>query len=303
MGSFAGGYGGTVIAAWWAGVFQECGHGLQWLDLASGNGALPHLWLHAAPAADATMHACDLALKAPAWLDNLDTVRRARIRWEAGTNAEALPFESGRFDVVTSQYGIEYTDLGISLPEALRMLKTAGRLRLVMHHRESRPVALARIELQYLDSLLDPQQGLLACGVDLIEPYARTATPEGRLAVSRDPLANARRLRFNHAESALGRSATAQAIPEMHAETVQAMGTVLRLAVTSGIAAAHADVEGWRLRLSDRRVQLTELIACALTPEAMVSLCVTLHEAQLHLAHGELHEGPHRLAWWLKADR
>ncbi len=303
VGSFASGYGGTAIESWWKATFQECAHLLNWLDLASGNGAIPHLWLQAPLRSDALIVACDLAVAAPGWLDQLDGSSRTRVDWRAATNAEEVPLASNSCDVITSQYGIEYTNLERSLPEALRILRTTGELRFVMHHAESRPVSLARIELRYLDSLLDVEHGLFACGLDLIEPYAQTATAEGRAAVSRDPSANARRLRFNNAESTLRRSVDFETLPELHDETVRAMGELFRLAATSGIAAAGAFADDWRLLLTDRHTQLVELIACALTPDGMASFRDRLLRADMRVEHGELQEDSRLLAWWVKAGR
>src|SRR5205085_11148762 len=57
----------------------------------------------------------------------------ASIIFLRGTEIEALPFPRAGFAAVISQYGIEYTDLDRSLPEAVRMVAPGGRLRLVVH--------------------------------------------------------------------------------------------------------------------------------------------------------------------------
>ena len=57
----------------------------------------------------------------------------ARIEFRGGTEVEVLPYGDGGFDAVVSQYGIEYSDLARSLPEAVRMVAPGGRIRFVVH--------------------------------------------------------------------------------------------------------------------------------------------------------------------------
>jgi SAM-dependent methyltransferase len=52
------------------------------------------------------------------------------------TPAEALPLADACIDAVVSQYGVEYSDLGRSVPEAVRLLAKGGRLRFAVHAAE-----------------------------------------------------------------------------------------------------------------------------------------------------------------------
>jgi ubiquinone/menaquinone biosynthesis C-methylase UbiE len=55
----------------------------------------------------------------------------------AKTPAEKLPEEDETADLVVSVFGIEYSDLSKSLPEAYRVLKKGGKLSTLLHHRDS----------------------------------------------------------------------------------------------------------------------------------------------------------------------
>jgi len=52
-------------------------------------------------------------------------------------SAEKMPFKDNDFDVVTSQFALEYSDVDLSLSEISRVLSLKGKLRLVCHHENS----------------------------------------------------------------------------------------------------------------------------------------------------------------------
>ena len=64
-----------------------------------------------------------------------------------------LPFDAGSFDVVTSQFGLEYAPIARACKSAVRVLKSRGKIRLLMHHEESeilRPTAVTLVEIEGL---------------------------------------------------------------------------------------------------------------------------------------------------------
>jgi SAM-dependent methyltransferase len=64
-----------------------------------------------------------------------------RIRFVGETPIEALPFAERSFDLVTSQYGFEYSDLRAAAPELARVLVPGGRLAAVCHGADSELLA------------------------------------------------------------------------------------------------------------------------------------------------------------------
>lgn len=108
------------------------------LDIATGNGAL--LRLAATANRRFVMHGVDLAdidplRHAPVGLDDAD------VRFHGGIDAVDLPFDTARFDVVVSQYGLEYAELGPALAEVARVLRPNGQLRWLAHSASSEVVA------------------------------------------------------------------------------------------------------------------------------------------------------------------
>ena len=71
-----------------------------------------------------------------------------------------------------SQYGIEYSDLSKSLPEAVRMLAPGGRIRFVVHAADGIVAAGARAVIADADLLLD-EIDLTGCAAALLRGGAR----------------------------------------------------------------------------------------------------------------------------------
>lgn len=119
------------IADGWRAFFADLPAGACILDLCTGNGAAA--LLAAEDKRAARIVAVDQADIDPPAFVSRHAELYARIQFAGGTDVEALPFGDGGFDAVVSQYGIEYSDLSRSLPEAVRMVAPGGRLRFVLH--------------------------------------------------------------------------------------------------------------------------------------------------------------------------
>lgn len=256
-GSFGDSYEGA-LAQFWVGAFAGLQSGARVLDICTGNGALPQLLLATNKTDSVICDAVDLARPEPQWLAGLPAAQRARVRFHGQQAAEQLPFADGQFDMVVSQYGLEYTDLDRTVPELLRVLAPAGKVRLVTHHAGARPVVLAAAELEHL-AWLEEAQGLLATGSAMIEPMARAATGQGRASLEGDAGANAARARFNSLQTEVTRLASASACPDVLLEVRDAIGAILNLAMMQGVAAAEAAMAQLRQDLSDSAVRLREL--------------------------------------------
>ena len=109
------------------------------LDIGTGNGLLPSLAVTYANAKKYSweLHGVDLAdinpaRDVPGASEILDPVN-----FQGRINAEDLPFEPEYFDVVTSQYAVEYSDMSRSIPEIARVLKKGGSFCAVLHSHDS----------------------------------------------------------------------------------------------------------------------------------------------------------------------
>ncbi len=146
----------AAIERHWTGFFAEFPAGKRVLDIATGNGVLLVWGARAARAVgrELTLTGIDLADIDPARFLPEHRVELAAARFIGNTAAESLPFADGSFDVVVSQYGLEYADLERALREAARVLASGGQLHWLAHGIDSIVVAQGRAQLLDIDLLL-----------------------------------------------------------------------------------------------------------------------------------------------------
>ncbi|MFO1495623.1 MAG: class I SAM-dependent methyltransferase [Lysobacterales bacterium] len=295
--SFAGNY-EDEIGAFWRQEFADWRADARALDVATGNGALPKLIIDTL-AAWPEIDAVDLADIAPRWPRSLPKAQRARLRFHPRVLAEQLPFADASFDYAISQYGLEYSDLARSLPELRRVLRSGARVALVVHHRESLPVAIGSAEVAHIDGLLAPGQ-LLDLARALIPILVRLATPAGLAAVQRDPNAAALRQQYNLAMRALQERAQAAAAPDVLLETQQAVGDLIQRSARLGLREAVQRLDQIVRGLQESRLRQAELVRHALTREAVEAIAAALGARQLTLQ--PLHARGAVFAWGLRVQ-
>ena len=148
----------------WVKTFGELADGSRILDVATGNGIV---LAHAATAAERAgknylLTGIDLADINPVrYVTNLpEDLRQAKFVGRVA--AEKLPFSDACFDVVVSQYGLEYADLEAALGEVERVLVAGGRLHWLAHSRESAVVTQNQDQSKQVDFLLAPDSPMQA---------------------------------------------------------------------------------------------------------------------------------------------
>ena len=301
-GSFADGYAGTAIETWWRDGMTELANRRSWLDIATGSGALPQIWLQTIDDAQARCAAVDMAQIHAPWLAHHDAASVQRIAWHSFTRAEALPAADDSVDVVMSQYGFEYADREPAVTEMARVLAPGGALRLVMHHAQGRPALLAKAEVEHIDDLTGPA-GLWSLACRLIEPVARSATAAGRAALAADAVADALRDRFNAEHDRMQGVARRSLCPDVLDETFDAIAALFQRAVAQGETHAQALASRWSQHLRDSRLRLVELQACALAEGDADALRQMLGRWFHDIRFGSLTDQGHLMAWTLRATR
>lgn len=296
-GSFEGDYQGPIAAFWRAG-FEALPPDARVLDIATGNGPLPKLLLAMEQRSDLQCDAIDLARITPPWLAQQPAAAQARLRFHGGCAAERLPFPDQCFQLVISQWGLEYSQLALSVPEILRVLAPGAAVRLLLHHVQALPVVLAAAELEHLDWLMAPE-GFLDLAKAMVAPMALAGRPAGRARLQGDAAANALRDRFNLAQDALQARIDQGECPDVLAETRDAVSRLLVQATREGAVAAHAGEQALRRNLLDSRVRLQELRAHALDEAAAASLGEALAGGAGGYELGVLEERGQLMGWTL----
>ena len=133
---FSDGYEGAV-KNWWLQILEPFRPSADLLDIGCGNGAL------VIPTLDVLKHGsyrgidlADVKFSVPA-----TKLRQANPNFDAKllskVPAESLPFEDNSFDLASSIYGIEYSDIDQSTREIYRVLRVNGQFQALIHATES----------------------------------------------------------------------------------------------------------------------------------------------------------------------
>ena len=147
---FKQGYDGAV-ADWWQSILQESRSGLAVVEVACGNCSL--LPAMANSGVTGKYIGVDIAQVSPSEVAKT-AVSGSDIELvlHPETGAERIPEPDGSADLVASVYGIEYSDLNRSVPEAARILKPGGRFCALVHHDDSIVTTMSRRAISEFNS-------------------------------------------------------------------------------------------------------------------------------------------------------
>lgn len=144
------------IYAHWRAIFAGMPDNSRILDIATGNGILLRQAAEAAGEKRFDLTGIDLADINPHHHVSGLQQRTQDIRFIGGVNAERLPFEAQSFDVVVSQYGLEYASLDAALDEVERVLRPKGYFCWLAHTKNSEVVMQNRDHHVQVNFLLAP---------------------------------------------------------------------------------------------------------------------------------------------------
>lgn len=243
------------IEAGWRQFFCSLPANTRVLDIATGNGVLL-VW--AAAAAKHSGHSLRLTGIDLADIDPAKFLPGHRellegVEFLGGISAEQLPFDDGSFDVVVSQYGMEYAELSPALAEAARVLPPTGRLHWLAHSDASVVVEQGRDTLEDIALLLN-SHGPFHAMQDFITAWGRGRKVQRSLAQLTEALKRAEQYCAAHPQAKLVR---------------QLAGAIL--ATANGMEKYRPDdTQRWldenRRRLEAQQQRLGDLQAACLSP-------------------------------------
>ncbi len=150
---FKNNYEGELLNIWKP-FIQQIKNGEKMLDICTGNGALLLI------ADEQINNRFSVKLVGVDFADVLPVLEHKRIQILPNINIHKLPFANQSINYVTSQFGIEYSDIKTSLKEVSRVLKPGARLQFVMHHKDSLIIKLNKAILSCYQSI-DSDDGVL----------------------------------------------------------------------------------------------------------------------------------------------
>ncbi len=155
-----------VLREYWESTFSLCDKQSRVLDIGTGNGALIDIAL--ACRNDLNLTGVDYAqLNVPAHLQGKENVR-----FLEKVNAEQLPIEAEQYELVVSQFGIEYADMEKALAELARVLVGKGQFHLVMHDHQS-IIVQPNVRILNAAEKLKMKAGVLDVLAELVESLER----------------------------------------------------------------------------------------------------------------------------------
>jgi ubiquinone/menaquinone biosynthesis C-methylase UbiE len=267
--SFAGNYADSM-GTFWQSEFAPCLPQHHILDIGCGNGPLAKLLVDLVPDQGPSWVGIDLANPSPTWLIKQSDHIRDRIQFRGGVLAEELPFPDHSFDLVVSQFGIEYSDLTRSQAEVVRVLRPEGRIAMLVHHAQSLPVIVSRHELRHLAFIA--QTDFLSLVGKMIPFMAQLADPDGQQKLAQNPTAGATRKLFDEAQASLEKRAATEPIPDLLVDVRLYAQECFQIAVSGGAEPALNRLSVYKTLLQDSRLRLDELVRCSLDEAGVLAM-------------------------------
>lgn len=278
---------GREIGRHWEAAFAALPHRARILDIATGNGAVLALARKVAgPTKTFTAIGVDKADIDPARRAGPGPMRFFSVDFRGGVDAEALPFPDRTFDLVTSQFGIEYADFTAALEQACRVCR--GALRILVHARDS---VVVRQNAAQTEQALWLERDLAV--FDAVRAYIRMPNAE-----STD--------RLRHAAAELRARAAEIENPDMLRRIGADFGRLLRIAPHYNRSEAEAMIDGMQKRVRDHAARMHALAVAARSKQDMQDAARLVRARAFADARvdAQRQRGSGRLvAWWLRADR
>ena len=277
-----------VVLQFWREKFSELPSGSRILDIAAGNGAIATIAAELGVEKNKDFHvvATDLA-QVHAELIGDDKTRGARsnIEFHSGVPCDRQPFDDDSFDLVTSQFGFEYSNVEKTIAEVRRVLAPGGRFVAISHHTDSLLIEAAKVELDIYQLALD-ESDLIGGTLRYFEALSESTGDEAK-PISEDVSAKVNALLARYGDNDCAKFIVG--ILSFVAKTAQQ--TTLEHK-REALQKAGADLKHARARLRD-------MVEAALDLEQAEQLTITAYEAGFESVHClKLYTEDNGLAGW-----
>lgn len=220
--------------------------------------------------------------------------------FEYGTDITSLPYPNQTFDLVTSQFGIEYALKTKVVAEFCRVLKSGGKARFVLHHHNSVLVEVAKEEMTHTD-LLFTKGGYLDAIEQLLPMFAKLRNPANAKKLNKDQEAIHAREVFNKESEILINKINKSNVPDILKDALNASQRLLGIAKEKGSSAAKAELKRYKTELEQSRDRMTDLVNVAVTKEQLEELEEAVKKFEREFSvQKELKSNSHIVAWGIE---
>ena len=267
-----------VVREFWREKFIDLPTGARILDIATGNGAIATMAAEVGDQRqkDFFIAATDLAAINSTIVGDTEAARlRDSICFHSHTPCEEQPFEDDSFDLVSSQFGFEYSNVELTLREVRRVLMPpAGRFIAISHHANSALIEAAKVELDIYQYALEELDlfGILRAYFGALGNLSGSPKKVAKAMKRAEPLSQSvnsgvETFRQRHPEDECSR------------EIVSAISYLARGARQSTQAERLAAVDAAANDFRFAQARLQDMIAAALNQEQIDSLGLTARAA------------------------
>jgi len=304
VGAFEDNYEGPIRDLWQA-FFGGLPAGARALDVATGNGAVALIAAETSSdrGLDLEIHGVDLADIDPPANVPLHRSLLETVHFHRRTPVEETGFEDAFFQAISSQYGLEYTELETAVPELFRVLAPGGVACFVVHHADSVVARTARVELADARGLVE--SGLFDRARALMEYVARAQTPEERQALATDPEAENCRSAFNQAAGTVQAALEASTEPEFLATAMSYVAEAWKTLQSGQGKTALTQLAQSGQLLESNVERLEDLLRAAQGQSAIRGICDLMKQAGFDPVSVEeiRHDAEQLMGWKLTAKR
>lgn len=256
----------SEITLFWSKCADSISSGEQVLDLCTGKGAVITLLLELESIAHDTLPSY-AGLDLSSYDINLVLEKfknySNRTSFYLSTSVEKMTFEDQSFDVLTSQFGLEYTLTEKALANLFRVLKPGGKLFFVTHHADSIIADIAKSEIEQINVLLS-RDGFVDLLYRMIPFFALLNRPDGLQLLRKNPDATSVKKAFNLVSSVLQESVDGNGYSGMFEEALNISNFILNAARNTSEDYAKSLLDNYKKELLASNFRALEVLECAL---------------------------------------
>lgn len=257
---------GAVLESLWQRLFESTGKRARVLDVGTGSGDVAILMARHSVAAELEWEITGVDAAEIHPPPALPSAIREQLTLLPETRAEKLPFDDASFDLITSQFAVEYADLNSALSECLRVLKPGAEMGVMAHCEDSGLVRGSRATIAVLDQALD-EGGVFDRVEKLIQKVQPLLSEKDVYGLQKDPIANQLRVAYNESIGRLQQSVTSRALVPFADQLLTDITSVIRSCAHLSMTDVHKELARIRGKYVDSRKRALDQLEAASTGE------------------------------------